>query len=40
MSATRIGLIGDYDADVLAHRMIPVALGLAGAQLNVQVEPA
>ena len=29
-----IGLIGDYDADVTAHRAIPIALRLAAEQLS------
>lgn len=35
---TRIGLIGDYDATVLAHQAIPLALRLAAEQLSVTVE--
>jgi CTP synthase (UTP-ammonia lyase) len=34
----RIGLIGDYDAAVLAHQAIPRALDLAGAALGAPVE--
>jgi CTP synthase (UTP-ammonia lyase) len=36
-AATRIGLIGDYDATVLAHQAIPVALGLAEETLALSV---
>lgn len=36
-SATRIGLIGDYDAAVLAHQAIPRALELAGDALGAPV---
>ena len=35
---TRVGLIGDYDATVPAHRAIPIALGLAGDEVSVSVE--
>lgn len=35
---TRIGLIGDYDASVPAHRAIPIALHLAGGALDLSVE--
>jgi CTP synthase (UTP-ammonia lyase) len=34
-----IALIGDYDATVTAHRAIPRALALAGAELGVSVHP-
>ncbi|MBB3110195.1 CTP synthase (UTP-ammonia lyase) [Paenibacillus phyllosphaerae] len=34
----RIGLIGDYDVNVVAHRAIPIALALAADDLGVQVE--
>jgi CTP synthase (UTP-ammonia lyase) len=39
MSATRIGLIGDYDPEVPAHRAIPAALRLAADRAGVAVEP-
>jgi CTP synthase (UTP-ammonia lyase) len=39
MGSIRIGLIGDYDASVTAHRAIPPALELAARTLAVQVEP-
>lgn len=35
---TRIGLIGDYDAGVTAHRAIPVALDLAAQAIGHSVE--
>jgi CTP synthase (UTP-ammonia lyase) len=35
---TRIGLIGDHDPRVLAHRAIPPSLARAGAALRVEVE--
>ena len=38
MRALRIGLIGDHDESVTAHRAIPVALRLAGDQLGRTVE--
>ena len=34
----RIALIGDYDPQVTAHQAIPVALGLAAQQLNLDVQ--
>ena len=37
-AATRIALIGDYNADVVAHQAIPRALGLAGKSLGLSVE--
>jgi CTP synthase (UTP-ammonia lyase) len=39
MSALRIGLIGDYDPEVPAHRAIPVALRLAADRAGTAVEP-
>ena len=36
--AARIGLIGDYNAEVPAHRGIPLALGMAAAQVGCGVE--
>jgi len=38
--AVRVGLIGDRDETVLAHRMIPLALSLAAAELGVEVVPS
>jgi CTP synthase (UTP-ammonia lyase) len=35
----RLALIGDYDPQVIAHRAIPVALGMAADQLNLDVQP-
>lgn len=35
----RVGLIGDRDDAVTAHRAIPVALGMAGDALGVSIEP-
>ncbi len=37
MPAVRIGLIGDHDPAVFAHRMIPDALALAGAAAGCEV---
>jgi CTP synthase (UTP-ammonia lyase) len=37
MTAIRIGLIGDHDPGVTAHRAIPLALELAGTQHGVPV---
>lgn len=37
-TAIRIALIGDYDPQVTAHQAIPVALGMAAEQLNVDVQ--
>ncbi|KPG97722.1 hypothetical protein AEQ67_16665 [Pseudomonas sp. RIT-PI-q] len=34
----RIALIGDYDPQVTAHQAIPIALGLAAEQLNLNVQ--
>jgi CTP synthase (UTP-ammonia lyase) len=39
MTTRRIGLIGDYNPDVLAHQAIPRALALAGAAAGCVVEP-
>jgi CTP synthase (UTP-ammonia lyase) len=39
MKALRVGLIGDYDDSVLAHRMIPPALELAAERLGIAVTP-
>jgi CTP synthase (UTP-ammonia lyase) len=36
----RIGLIGDHDESVPAHRAIPVALSLAARHLGLEVTPA
>ena len=38
MSGVRIGLIGDHDPGVTAHRAIPLALELAGARYGTAVE--
>ena len=35
----KIGLLGDYDATVVAHQAIPQALALAAADLSLPVEP-
>jgi CTP synthase (UTP-ammonia lyase) len=35
----RVGLIGDYDQDVTAHRAIPEALGISARTLGAAVEP-
>jgi RimJ/RimL family protein N-acetyltransferase len=35
----RIGLVGDFDAAVVAHRAIPLALERAGAARGVRLEP-
>ncbi len=37
MSALRIGLIGDHNPSVIAHRAIPLALAFAGEELGVSV---
>jgi len=37
MTAVRIGLVGDYDAGVTAHRAIPEALALASRALGIPV---
>jgi len=34
MGARRVGLVGDRDDDIAAHRAIPIALGLAAEQLR------
>src|SRR5437763_4883736 len=39
MSGVRIGLIGDYDPEVPAHRAIPAALRLAADRCGGAVEP-
>jgi CTP synthase (UTP-ammonia lyase) len=38
MRAIRIGLIGDYDSSVKAHRAIPIALAMAGEAAGCEVE--
>jgi CTP synthase (UTP-ammonia lyase) len=38
MKAVRIGLVGDYDPTVIAHRAIPEALALAGKHLGRALE--
>jgi CTP synthase (UTP-ammonia lyase) len=35
---TRVGLVGDYDETVPAHRAIPIALRLAGVEAAIPVE--
>src|ERR1041385_6022771 len=40
MSSLRIGLIGDFDPKVIAHRAIPEALALAAQAVGYTVEPA
>jgi CTP synthase (UTP-ammonia lyase) len=40
MQALRIGLIGDRDDNVVAHHAIPLALGLAAAACEVDVDVA
>lgn len=35
----RVALIGDYNAEVTAHRAIPIALRLAGSALGCDIEP-
>lgn len=39
MRSIRVGLIGDRNPEVVAHRAIPEALRLAGAAAGVEVEP-
>ncbi|MDQ6695715.1 MAG: hypothetical protein M3014_15110 [Chloroflexota bacterium] len=39
MQNVRIGLIGDHNPDVVAHRAIPTALELAGKVVGCNVEP-
>lgn len=39
MPTVHIGLIGDYNAEVIAHQAIPKALALAGAAVGVEVQP-
>ena len=38
MRAIRVGLIGDYDPSVKAHRAIPIALAMAGEAAACEVE--
>jgi CTP synthase (UTP-ammonia lyase) len=38
-ASVRVGLIGDYDPDVVAHRAIPVALRLASTAADIEIEP-
>lgn len=38
MDIVRIGLIGEYSPDVVAHRTIPIALSMASATLGCNVE--
>ncbi len=35
----RVGLLGDFDASVVAHQAIPRALALAAVELSLEVEP-
>lgn len=37
--AISIGLVGDHDATVTAHRAIPLALGLAAEALAIEIRP-
>jgi CTP synthase (UTP-ammonia lyase) len=39
MQTKRIGLVGDFNPDVIAHRAIPAALALAAKATGVSVEP-
>ena len=39
MKPKRVGLIGDFNPNVIAHRLIPKALMLAGWMTNSEVEP-
>ena len=39
MHALQIGLIGDRHDDVVAHRAIPLALGMATEACGVEIEP-
>ena len=39
MHALQIGLIGDRHDDVVAHRAIPLALGMAAEACGVEIEP-
>jgi CTP synthase (UTP-ammonia lyase) len=39
MHALQIGLIGDRHDDVVAHRAIPLALGMAAESCGVEIEP-
>jgi len=39
MQRIRIGLIGEQDLEVRAHRAIPKALELAGSSLGIATEP-
>jgi CTP synthase (UTP-ammonia lyase) len=39
MHALQIGLIGDRNDDVVAHRAIPLALGMAAGACGVEIEP-
>lgn len=39
MRTVQIGLVGDYDAGVKAHRAIPIALDMAGEAAGCRVEP-
>ena len=37
-TAIHIGLIGDYNAAVLAHQAIPLALDLAGEVVRISID--
>jgi CTP synthase (UTP-ammonia lyase) len=39
MRCVRVGLVGDYDSTVVAHRAIPIALEHAGRELGVEIAP-
>jgi CTP synthase (UTP-ammonia lyase) len=39
MHSLKIGLIGDRNDDVVAHRAIPLALGMAAEACGVEIEP-
>jgi CTP synthase (UTP-ammonia lyase) len=39
MHSLQIGLIGDRNDDVVAHRAIPLALGMAAEACDVEIEP-
>jgi CTP synthase (UTP-ammonia lyase) len=38
-SRIRVGLIGNYDASVVAHQAIPIALQLAGKECKLPIVP-
>src|SRR5689334_9371838 len=39
-SEIRIGLVGDYDPSVVAHRAIPIALEMVSKELGLRIMPA